>query len=309
MKLYSRALISCIGIIVFTAVTASSTNAASKLRVVTTLSTFADLVKQIGGELVDVAYIAPPRFDPHFIEPRPTDVLKVKRADLFVHAGLDLELWREPLVNAAGNRELRSGGTREVDLSAGITLLEKPTKALSRADGDVHIYGNPHYWLNPINGKKMAKTIAGKLSEIDPENRQIFEQNLASFTAKLNVKIKDWNGLMDSHQGKGLVGYHKSWVYLVDFAALSMKHFLEPKPGIPPTPKSLELLTKVMQDEGIDVIVQESFHPKRPAQTLAKRTDATVLLLCQNVDELIECEDYISTLDYNLQKLSGALLK
>jgi len=154
---------------------------AAPLKVVTTLSTFADLVKNIGGEHVEVSYVASPKFNPHFIEPKPSDVLKVKRADLFVHAGLDLELWRWPLVEAAGNREVMPGGSRELDLSRGVILLEVPDRSLSRSEGDIHLYGNPHYWLDPNNAKTMAESISKKLSEIDPVHASEFEKNLENF--------------------------------------------------------------------------------------------------------------------------------
>ena len=280
---------------------------ASELRVVATLSTFADLAKQIGGSRISVSHIASPHFDPHFIEPRPTDVLKVKRADLFIHGGLDLEAWRGPLVNAAGNPKIRPGGSRELDLSIGIPLLEIPTKSLTRADGDVHIYGNPHYWLSPVNAKKIAESIAGKLSEIDPDGAGTYQGNLKSFLGAIDAKIAEWTALVKPHLGKKIVCYHKSWRYLVDFMGLVLEHYIETKPGIAPTPRHLEELLSEIQKEKISVIVQESFYPKRAAEILAQRSGAKVLLLCQNVNELEDCSDYISTIDFDIRALAGAL--
>ncbi|MBI1992501.1 MAG: zinc ABC transporter substrate-binding protein, partial [Candidatus Omnitrophica bacterium] len=167
----------------------SEIGAAERLKVVATLSTFADLAETIGGEHVEVSSIASPKFNPHFIEPKPSDVLKVKRADLFVHAGLDLELWRWPLVDAAGNREVMPGAAHELDLSRGIELLEVPSRPLSRLEGDIHLYGNPHYWLQPENAKTMARAIAEKLSALDPAHAGDYRKSLDAFLARLQEKI------------------------------------------------------------------------------------------------------------------------
>ncbi len=273
------------------------------LRVVTTLSTFADLVKTIGGDYVEVTYIASPKFNPHFIEPKPSDVMKVKKADLFVHAGLDLEVWRDPLLTAAGNLKVMPGAEGELDLSRGIHLLEIPTQMPSRAEGDIHIYGNPHYWLSPENGKQMAKTIAEKLSAIDPGHSDIYRQNLNGFLKRLDQKIADWKKQAGAIHGKEAVAYHNEWVYLADFLEIRINQFLEPKPGIPPTPKHIERIEQYMLGKGIKTIILATFEPGRAAQAIASDTNASVVLLCQNVREVPEATDYLSLLEYNVQKL------
>lgn len=281
--------------------------AASPMRVVTTLSTFADLVKTIGGDNVKVSSIASPRFNPHFIEPKPSDILRLKRADLFVHAGLDLELWRFPLVDAAGNVEARPGGSRELDLSRGVRLLDVPDRQPTRAQGDMHIYGNPHYWLDPENVKVMAKSIAEKLSEIDPDHAPAYEEHLAAFLQQLDQRITQWQQDTDSIQRREVVAYHNQWPYLVRFTGVQIKRFLEPKPGIPPTPKQLAVLQKYMKDKQIGVIVQSSYFSTRASKSLAKRTGAQVVLLCQNVGEVPACSDYLALLEHNVHQLTKAL--
>ncbi len=281
--------------------------AEAKLKVVTTLSTFADLVKTIGQDEVDVSYVAPPRFNPHFIEPRPSDVLKVKRADLFVHAGLDLELWRWPLVDAAGNAEVRPGGSRELDLSHGIRLLEVPVVALTRAAGDIHLYGNPHYWVNPENAKVMAQSICDKLCAIDPQHCEEYRRNLTDFHGRLDQKISEWKTSFDPYKGKELVGYHNSWPYLMEFLGLKMDYFLEPKPGIPPTPRQIALVEQKISSLGILVIVQPTFYPKDASKAVSKKTGAKVVLLCENVGELSEASDYINLMNYNIEQLLSVL--
>ena len=161
------------------------------LTIVATMSTFADLAKTVGGERVEASYVASPKFNPHFIEPKPSDVLKVKRAALLIHAGLDLELWRGPLLDAAGNLKLFPGQSGELDLARGIALLEVPDHPTSRSEGDIHIYGNPHYWVDPENGRKMAQAICEKLAAIDPAHESDYRRNLTQFLARLDQKIPE----------------------------------------------------------------------------------------------------------------------
>lgn len=277
------------------------------LRVVATLSTFGDLAKTIGGEHVEVETVAPPRFNPHFIEPRPSDVRRVKRADLLIHAGLDLELWRGPLVDAAGNRRVFPGGEGELDLSRGIPLLEVPDRALTRAEGDIHLYGNPHYWLDPENGKRMAQAICDKLCLMDPAHEQAYHRNLRDFLDRLDRKVPAWKKRLAPFRGREVVGYHNAWPYLMGFSGLTMRYFLEPKPGIPPTPKQVGFVEQHVRESGIRAVVQSTFDPPEAARAVAKRTGATVVLLCQNVGELPAASDYIALLEYNVQQLVEAL--
>ncbi|MBI1952705.1 MAG: zinc ABC transporter substrate-binding protein [Candidatus Omnitrophica bacterium] len=276
---------------------------AAPLRVVTTLSTFADLVKQIGAEEVEVTSVAPPRFNPHFIEPRPSDVLKVKKADLLVHAGLDLEVWKGPLLDAAGNARVFPGQEGELDLSIGIPLLEVPDRPLSRLMGDIHIYGNPHYWLEPENAKIMAKAIAKKLSDIDPAHASAYQKRLAEFLQRLDQRLAGWRKISAAIRGKETVAYHNEWPYLAEFLGIRIEQFLEPKPGIPPGPKHLGFLEEYMKTRGIRVIVQSTYFSRAASEALAERTGAKVVTLCQNVRELPEASDYFSWMDYNVNQL------
>ena len=281
--------------------------AAERVNVVATLSTFGDLVSTVGGDYVQVASIASPKFNPHFIEPKPSDVLKTKRAALFVHAGLDLELWRWPLLDAAGNRRLFQGQEGELDLSQGVKLLEVPTRPVSRAEGDIHLYGNPHYWLSPENAKTMAQAICDKLCAIDPQHEEAYHANLREFLTQLDRKIAEWRSALAPYKGREVIGYHNSWVYLMEFAGLKMHHFLEPKPGIPPTPQQVQFITQYITAQRIPAIVQESFFPSQTTKAIAKRTGAKTVFLCQNVRELPACADYFAMMDYNVSQVVDAL--
>jgi len=288
-------------------VLSQSAFAAQPLRVVATLSVFADLVKQVGGEDVEVSYVASPRFNAHFIECKPSDVLKVKKAGLLVHGGLDLEAWRGPLLDAAGNPNLFTGGKGELDLSAGIPLLEVPDRPLSRLMGDIHIYGNPHYWLAPENAKIMVQAIAEKLSEMDPAHADAYQTRLAGFLSRLDQKIAQWKQAAAPIRGKEAIAYHNEWPYLADFLGIKIDQFLESKPGIPPSPKHLGFLEEYIRSRHVRAIVQPTYFPRAASEELAKRTGAKVVTLCQNPGELPETEDYLSFIDYDVRQMVEAL--
>ena len=302
----SRFLKALVGIValVFSA-TAEATP--KRLNVVATLSTFADWAKTVGGDYVDVSYVASPKFNPHFIEPKPSDVVKVKRAALLIHAGLDLELWRGPLLDAAGNTAVFPGQPGELDLSQGIELLEVPTHAVSRSEGDIHIYGNPHYWVDPENAKVTARAIANKLSEIDPAHAEEYQRHCDAFLARLDAKLQEWRSRLKPYEGQELVGYHNEWPYLIRFAGLRMEQFLEPKPGIPPTPKRIEFIEQYMNERHVPGIVQSTYFPTQAAETIAKRTGSHVILLCQNVGEVAQASDYLAMVDYDITQLIQGL--
>jgi zinc/manganese transport system substrate-binding protein len=277
-----------------------------EIRVVTTLTVFGDVTKQIGKDRVDVYSVARPRFNPHFIEPKPSDVLKLKRADLFIHGGLDLEAWRSPLVDAASSPEIRPGGTRELDLSVSVPLLEVPTGALTRAAGDIHLFGNPHYTLDPRNILLISKRIAAKLIEVDPEGKAQYEDSLREFDGKLEEGISRWSASAATIRSKNVVAYHKEWEYLANFLGLDVIGYLEPKPGVPPTPQHVVELSHLMAEKRVKFIIQASYFPRDSSSELASKTGAEVKVLCQNVEELPECSDYVSLMDFNVSQLTGA---
>lgn len=280
--------------------------AQDKLKVVTTLSTFASLAKEIGGDYVDVYSISPGKFNPHFYEPKPSDVLKTQRADLFIHAGLDLELWRFPLVDAAGNPDIFPGGKKELDMSKRISLLETPQKQPTRLQGDIHIYGNPHYWVDPRNGAVMAENIARKLEELDPQHRDNYVKNLSMFLKKLDKKIVSWKTELKAIKGKEVVAYHNEWVYFTEFVGIKLTQYLEPKPGISPTPKHLAFMEEYIKKNNIKAIIQPTYFPKNYSETLAKRSGVKVVILVHNVGEIKGTEDYFAFFDFNVRELKEA---
>ena len=281
--------------------------AAAPLKVVATQTLYADIVRQIGKEKVEVKSVASPKFNVHFIQPKPSDVRNVAHADLVVYTGLDLEEWWGPLVGAAGRPEFFPGREKSVDLSRGIRLLKVPDHPLSRAEGDIHLFGNPHYVMNPENAKIMAETILEKLKEVDLPNTSYYEENERAFISRLDAKMAQWKELCSHCAGQEIVAYHDEVVYLADFLGIKNEQFLEPKPGIPPTPKHMEFLEKYLKENNVHVITTPTYFPKSSADVLAAKTGAKAVTLAMNVGELPGTEDIFGFFDYDVKTLSEVL--
>ena len=277
------------------------------LKIVATQTMYADVVKEIGKEKVDVKYVAGPKFNVHFIQPKPSDVRNVSKADLYVNAGLDLEAWSDPLLEAAGNADLFRGRERNVDMSRGVRLLDVPDHQLSRAEGDIHLYGNPHYTMNPENVVVMAGNILEKLKAIDPANASYYEENEKTFISHLEDKIAEWKKLCGPCKGQEVISYHKDIAYFADFAGLKADQYIEVKPGIPPTPKHLEFLEEYVKSHHVSAILMQTYYPKDVADKLAVRIGAKVVTICQNVGELPGTDNVFSFFDYNFKQISDAL--
>ncbi len=280
--------------------------AAEKTRMVATTSTLASMVRELAGDWADIHYIASPSQNIHFIQPTPKDVLKVKKANVFVHQGLDLEAWRDPLLVASGNSLFLSQGSHSIDASKGVPLIEIPA-SLSRVQGDIHAYGNPHYAIDPENAKIMMGTIADGLSRIFPESASEFAKKSELWISRLDQKIKDWNARMAPFRGFPIVTYHRSWPYFANRFGLVIVGELEPKPGIPPTPQHLSELMKTMKEKNVKLVIKEVFNESSSAEKVAKVTGARVVTLNQDVDEDKETADYIAMIEHNIQLIEKAL--
>ncbi len=277
------------------------------IKVVATTTTFASLVREIGGNHVEVKSVSLPKFNTHFFQPKFSDVRSVQKADVFVQAGLDHELWTQAILEAAGKPKLFGGAERNISMSEGVQLLDVPENKLSRAEGDVHIFGNPHIWMSPENARVMANNLRHRLKELNPENAADYDKNADAFIAKLDQKIPEWKAAADSVRGKEVISYHKDIVYFADFLGFKALRFYEPKPGIPPAPRELMELEKYIKENGIKAIIQPVYYSREATEALAKRTGAKVYIICQNAGEVAGTEDYISLFDYNVKTLSEAL--
>lgn len=278
-----------------------------KPRIVATTSTFASLATEIAKDHAEVKYISLPKFNTHYFQPKFSDVRNVQKADLFVQAGLDHELWTQAILEAAGKPDIFPGASQNAAMSQGLKLLDVPENKLSRAEGDVHIFGNPHIWMNPENARIMASTLTKKLKELDPAHAAEYEANAADFLSRLDQKIEEWKQIADNVRGKEVISYHKDIAYFADFLGFKVLRFYEPKPGIPPTPKDLISLENYMKENGIDTIIQPVYYSREATDALAKKVSGKVVIICQNAGEVPGTDDYISLFDYNVKTLSEAL--
>ncbi|MFQ5652018.1 MAG: metal ABC transporter substrate-binding protein [bacterium] len=283
-----------------------------KLRIVATLPDLRYIAEQIGGDKVDAFAIARGFQDPHFVDAKPSFVLKLKKADLFVQVGLDLEIgWVPPLLETARNRNVYFGGEGYVNASDGISLLEIPkgNAAQLRAQGDIHIFGNPHYWLDPRNGKIMAQNITSKLTALLPEETVVFEKNLASFNARIDSAYQAWKEKIAPYEGTKIIAYHNSWPYFEHAFDMNIVGFIEPKPGIPPAPSHLVSVIKRMKEENVRIIIISPYFDDKPAQVVARRTGAQVVAIAPSVGAFPQIKTYFDLFDYNLNALIEAIEK
>jgi len=282
--------------------------AAKKVKVVATISTFGQIVRAIGGDHVEVTVLDPPTRDVHFYEPKPTDILKLSKAGLFVHAGLDLEQWRGPLVEAVRNKDFFPGGPRQVDCAQGIALLEVPTGGqLSRAYGDVHLYGNPHYYSDPSNFGIIAANIAAKLAEVDPANAAEYKQNLSALQSKLGAALSRWKAKLAPYAGQPLVAYHNTWPYFARTFNLKIDTFLEPKPNIPPSASHLQEVMNEIREKKMRVILIEPFQHRPYAEQVASQTGAKVVLISQTPGGMPGTDDLFAWMDAITTSIADAL--
>ena len=281
--------------------------AAGKLNVVATTTSLADIAGEVAKDKIRVYAIASPKQDIHHYAPTPKDVLKVKKANVLIHEGLDLEAWREPLLDAAGNTRLMGQNQENsIDASRGISLLEVPA-SLSRSEGDIHAFGNPHYIAGPENAKVIALNISEGLSKADPEDAGYFKKNAEEFGRKMDEKIKEWKERLAPFQGAPVITYHRSWSYFTQTFGLAIAGEVEPKPGIPPTAKHLAELIQLIKEKKIQVIIREPFEESETPKKIADETGAHVVTLSQAVGEPKGAKDYLSMMDQNVQALEAAL--
>ena len=251
--------------------------AGAALKVVTASTDLKYICERIGGAEVKVESLAAGDQDLHMVEPRPSMVFKLKKADLVVRVGLDLDMWLDSLVNAAKNKNLFYGAQGYVDASAGVPLLEKPEGKVDASMGDIHIYGNPHYWLDPANAKVMAGNILAGLKRAAPEKAAAFDANYAAFIKETDERLAGWSARAEKLKGLKIVTYHGSWPYFAARFGLDVAGHVEPKPGIPPSAAHLDGLMKKMNAEKVKVILAESYYPRKGPDFLAARTGARVV--------------------------------
>jgi zinc/manganese transport system substrate-binding protein len=271
------------------------------VKVVASLPDLADLTRQVGGDRVEVDYIVRGDQNPHFIEVKPSYMLKLKSADVFLIIGMELELWAPQIVDGSRNDRLYV-----VDLSKNIKKLEVPTK-LDASQGDVHRYGNPHFWLDPRNVRLMVEEIIGALARFSPDDEQYFRANAEAYLNKLDGKIGEWEAMMKPFRGAKIITFHKSWSYFAEWLGLVVADQVEPKPGIPPSPGHTAELIQLVRTWSIRAIIVEPFYDLAAPRQIARATNAKVLQLPTSVGGVAEAIDYVSMMEYTVATLVAAL--
>ncbi len=283
------------------------TSAYAKLNVVTTLPDFAALARDVGGANVEVTALAKPTEDPHFVDARPSFVVALRNADVLIDGGAELEVgWLPPLLQNARNPKIEAGKPGRVEASQGIRLMEVPG-TLTRAAGDVHAMGNPHFTVDPIIAKTVAQHIAQAFAAVDPPNAAAYEANYKKFEATINAKLQEWGTAMLPFKGQHVVAYHDSWPYFAHRFGIEIDVFLEPKPGIPPSPSHLAEVIGQMKAQKIKAIIVEPYHDKKIADKVASDTGAKVVEFSQFPGGLPGTDTYVKLIDKLVANLSAAL--
>ena len=281
--------------------------AQAKLNVVATTPDLASIAKEIGGDKITLTTLAKPTEDPHFVDAKPSFIVKLNHADVVVEGGAELEIgWLPALLDQARNEKIVAGAPGHVNCAKGVQLLDVPA-TLDRSRGDIHAAGNPHFAISPSNGKIIAQNIADAFAENDPPNAATYRANLKNFTAALDAKLVEWQKTLTPFKGRSLVAYHDSWPYFAREFGLKIELFLEPKPGIPPTPAHLAEVISKMKEEQVRVIIVDPYLNRRTADTVARETGATVVPVTQFPGGLKGTEGgYIQLVDQLVNSLAAA---
>ena len=280
---------------------------AQKLRVVTSTTDLHDIAHAVGGDRVNVMNIAAGYQDPHFVEAKPSFALQLGKADVFAYVGLDLEIgWMPTLLDAARNRRINRGGTGDVDVSRVIPVLDVQANA-DRSMGDVHPRGNPHYWLHPENGKRIARLFRDKFAELDPPGASAYRANAARFESRVDSMTRALAPQLAAIRNQPVVAYHTSWRYFQDFTGMNIVGFIEPKPGVPPSPSHLAGLIQQVKRTNAKVIIMEPFYDRKMPDFVARNTGAKVLVLPSSVEGVKGVRNYLELVDYDVRRLAEAL--
>ena len=284
-----------------------SASGESKLNIMTATTDLAALAQEIGGDRVEVESVARGYQDPHFVEAKPSFLLKLRKADLLIVVGLELEIgWLPPLITQSTNPKIQVGAPGYFDASRFAKILEIPTGVVTRAEGDVHPLGNPHYWLDPDNGLRIAKGIQTKLSEMRPGDASYFAERYADFEQRIKQADEKWLAEMKPYAGRKIVTYHRSWPNFAEHFRLEVVGYVEPRPGIPPSPQHTVQLIGLMKSEGIKIVAVEPYFDLKTPNAIARETGAKVVVLMPSVGGEKEITDYFKLFDYDIAKLKQA---
>lgn len=291
------------------AVFAAAAPAQAQLKVVTSTTDLDDIARAVGGNRISSIHISEGYQDPHFVEAKPSFILRLRNADVFAFVGLDLEIgWMPLLVEGARNPKIKPGGSGYLDASRAIRVLDVPQGNVDRSQGDVHPLGNPHYWLDPENGRRIARLFRDRFSQLDPAGASTYAANERAFEARLNATEGSWAPQLAQIRGKPVIAWHTSWRYFAQYTGMNIVGFMEPKPGVPPSPSHLASVIMTMKRTGAKTIIMEPYYDKRVADRVAAAVPgAKVLILPPSVGGVRGVPDYISLMRYDVQQLAAAV--
>ena len=322
-----------VAMLIATLAFAAGAETTDKLNIVTTTSDLASLAKVVAGDRADVSSICSGLEDPHFLTAKPSFIARARAADLWIAIGLELEAaWELPILTGSRNTRIQPGSDGYLDASKNIQVLELPQGRVTRAMGDVHPGGNPHYWLDPLNGRRIAGAIAERLAELRPAEADVFRRNAAAFQRELDERMfgsklmesskpedlwlrlergedvleaGGWLKAMAPLRGQKIMTYHKSWVYFAHRFGLEVAGELEPKPGVPPTAAHLAELEVLAKAQDIRIILQEPFYSTKAADRVAAATGARVIVVANSVGGQPEATDYLALMDLIVERTTG----
>jgi len=294
-------------LLTLTCASAFALSSHAKLNVVTTLPDFGSLAREIGGDKVDVTTMAKPTEDSHFVDARPSFVVQLRNADVLIEGGAELEIgWLPPLLQNARNGKIEVGKPGRVVASQGIRLMNVPA-SVTRAAGDVHALGNPHFMVDPIIAKTVAQHIAQSFAALDTPNAAFYDSNYKKFEATINAKLQEWGTALLPFKGQKVVAYHDSWPYFAHRFGLDSSIFLEPKPGIPPSPSHLTEVIEQMKAQKVKAVIVEPFHDRKIAEKVASSTGAKIADFAQYPGALPNSDTYVKLIDALVSRLTSAM--
>ena len=286
----------------------SASSASAAVNVVTATEDLAALTREVGGDKVKVESLAKGYQDPHFVEAKPSFILKLHSADLLIVVGRELEIgWLPPLISQSRNAKIQPGAEGYLDASQNVRILEIPTGQITRAMGDVHPLGNPHYWLDPENGRKIAQAIQQKLSSMSPGDASYFAQREADFDKRLTEAEKRWDATMEPYKGLKVVTYHNSWPNFAEHFHLQVVGFVEPRPGIPPSPSHTFELEQAMKRDQVKIVMVEPYFDLTTPNAIGRETGAKILVLAPSVGGVESIKTYFDLFDYDIKTLIAAI--
>ena len=291
----------------FVASFVAQSTVAAQIRVVATTPDLAAVAKEIGGDRVSVAALAKPTEDPHFVDAKPSFIVTLNRADALIEGGAELEMgWLPPLLENARNGKIAAGAPGRIVASEGIRLAEVPT-SFDRSKGDIHSLGNPHFMIDPVNVKIVARNIATHLAQIDPKSAATYSANLAKFNTRLDAKLAQWQQQLAPYKGAKIVTYHRDFPYLAQRFGLVTLDELEPKPGIAPSPAHLAQVIGKMKANNAKVILVQPFQNRKTAETVARQTGATVIDTPQQPGAAPNTSTYFDNMDNLVRAIVSGL--